>query len=41
MTDEELQKIFQYDNGTLRNKANIRNAEKLADYEYRFDARRS
>lgn len=39
MTDEELQKLFQYDNGTLRNKANIRNAEKLSDYEYRTVAK--
>lgn len=40
MTDEELQAKFLYDNGTLRNKFAIKNADELSLIEYRGVAER-
>lgn len=40
MTDEELQAKFLYDNGTLRNKFAIKNADELRLIEYRGVAER-
>ena len=40
MTDEELQAKFLYDNGTLRNKFAIKNADELSLIEYRGAAER-
>lgn len=40
MTDEELQEKFLYENGTLRNKFAIKNADELSLIEYRGVAER-
>ncbi len=40
MTDEELKAKFLYDNGTLRNKFAIKNADELSLIEYRGVAER-